>query len=252
MSQIPIKKLTRNVILINGYTKSESEKKSDNDLIECYLNYFKSIAGGVYEDSEIIVLVEPNIDELKVLIQNSKPDFIIIVFIGHGATQQGKQLFLTKEGQIIQAGQLVLDVNKHLIIFESCRNITNSLLTINLSDKIPNYKEGGVFRILISRNRARRTYNQHISKCDNGIVVCFACSIGEEALNFYFSNFLLNISHKWHSDIRNWNQTLGIQDLMPAIITVVSKTALEEEKQTQTPVVFGNINFPFVICKYST
>jgi len=251
MSQIPKEqRLKRNVILINGHSKSESEKKSDNDLIHYYSNYFKSIAGGVYEDYEIIRLIEPTIGELKVLIQERKPDFVIIVFIGHGATQNGKQLFLTKEDQIIQAGQLVLEVDKQLIIFESCRSITNSLLTIDLSDKIPNYKKGGVFRIPLSKNKARNLYNQELQKCDKGVVICFACSVNEEAWNFYFSYSLIDISHKWHSDIRNWNQTLGIQDLMPAIITVVSKTALEEETQNQTPVVNGVVNFPFAICKF--
>jgi len=242
--------ITKNVILIKGYSKSDDELVLTKKMFSSYSDFFKSIAGGSYEDYEIITLNEPSVDELKILMDEKKLDFVILVFIGHGAIQEGKQLFQLNLKEIIQAGQLELDVDKQLIIFESCRNNRYSIPTIDLSDKMPNYKKGGVIRIPIKKTIAKKRYEQIVLDCDKGVVVCFACSVDQEAINFYFSKALLEISNKWHLDLRNYNQFLGIKDLMKKTSNQVSDLALRDMGEIQTPNILGDNDFPFVICKY--
>ncbi len=241
-----VKPFKRLILLIKGYSKSEAELKWVSECVSNYNVFFKSIAGGAYEDYEILPLNDPTIEELKILMEEMKSDFAIIVFIGHGATQSDRQLFRINENDVIQAGQLGLDVEKQLIILESCRKTEKGIPIINLTDKAPHYKAGGKIRILITRERAKHLYNEQIKKCKNGVVICFASSKNELASNLFFSKSLLGISFNWYLDFNNYNQILGIRELMKKTMNEVSILSSE----VQTPEIKGDIDFPFAISKF--
>lgn len=252
MSFYKMEALKRQVLIIKGFSKDKDELKLDQEMVGYYADFFRSIAGGAYDDDEITQLNEPSIEVLKIKIEEEKSDFVVIVFIGHGATQSDSQLFQIRKGEIIQAGQLDLKASKQLIILESCREIVKDakLPTINLSDKVPNYGKGGVFRPPINRIKAKYLYNNQIRICQNGIVICYACKKDEAARGFIFSKSLLQISQNWHLDSRNHSGIFGIKDLMNATAIKVAEFALKKLNENQTPEILGDINFPFSICKY--
>jgi hypothetical protein len=241
----------RQVVFIKGYSKNEQESKLTNEKMSNYIDFFKSNAGGAYEMHEIQILNSPSVVTLKTLMKEQKHDFVIVVFIGHGATSSGKQLFKLNENEIIQAGQLDMDVEKQLILIGSCRNENDKEIQVTkLNDKIPNYREGGIFRNQISRNESKRLYNQQIKSCEKGSVVCFACSINELAAGYFFLDRLIQIAFDWHNDLRNYGQILNIKDLMKVTTIQVADLVLKNRGKIQIPSIMGQNDFPFVICKY--
>jgi hypothetical protein len=250
MSALYKEKIKRNIILIKGFSKDEGELNASKKMIQSFVDFFKSFAGGAYRDDEIITLLEPKVSELKNFKDGEKLDYVIVVFIGHGATQEGKQLFKLNSEEIVYPGQLDLHVDKQLIILESCRVIINEIPTIDLSAKIPSYMEGGVIRVPKTKSEAKNLYNLKLKECENGIVVCFACKTDEEAHNFYFSSSIILNSLSWYEDPKYFNTALGIQELMKMTRSTVSKLASEKKQLTQTPEINGDLNFPFAVCKY--
>jgi hypothetical protein len=110
-------------------------------------------------------------------------------------------------------------------------------------------RRGLIIRVPISKRNVRKRYDEQINKCENGIVVCFACRKDEVASDFYFSKSLLETSNDWHLDPRNQSNFLGIITLMSLISSKVTDIAKKSDS-IQTPEYFGKIDFPFAISKY--
>jgi len=250
MAQVPIQKLCRKAILIKGFSKNEQELIDDKLHIEYYKSFFQSNAGGAYVENEIEILEDISTDNLKSYFEGKILDFIIVVLLGHGATQYDYQLFQLNETEIITPGQIEINSNKQLIIIESCRSIVIKIPIIDLSAKAPTYKEGGKLYIPICRQKARAIYNNQIKKCDNGQVICFACSQDETAKGYYFSKCIMQYAFNWHLSWKNYHTTLSIMKLMSDISVIVNEFAVKHMDEQQNPQLSGDINFPFAISKY--
>ncbi|WP_289201824.1 hypothetical protein [Parabacteroides goldsteinii] len=174
-------------------------------------------------------------------------DFAVIVYVGHGATQDNYQLFQLSENEIIKPGQFVSISEKVLVILESCRCKINGINAIDLTDKIPNFRDGGIVRRKISREESRHRYIGQIKKCHIGLVVCFACSEDEEALDYIFTTELLEHAMNWYSNRENYNPVLSIVDVMKYISISLS---IFKPDIKQHPVFVGVEQFPFVISRY--
>jgi hypothetical protein len=240
------KQLKRRVIIIQGYAENSMQLSYFNDFAKYYYDFFTSDAGGAYEPEEITYLEEYTFAELQVFKQLFvKPDFVVIVFIGHGATQEDYQLFQLKEKEIIKAGQFTLEVDKELIIIESCRTIGKNYHTLNLTNETPMFQQGGVFQLPQIRQTAKKLYFKQVAECNNGRVICFACSKGEKAYAFYFSKYLINCAWEWH--LQNKGKTLSIVSLMNSLIAELPKIVKDKRKEEQNPQILGDIDFPFAI-----
>ncbi len=242
--------MTRKVIIVKGYSEDLTELHSDNYYVNSYVSFFKSIAGGAYEIDEIITLLEPSAFNLQETISKLNIEYCIIVFIGHGATQKNYQLFKLNKTEIIQPGQLNFIADRNLIILESCRSEVDSVLAVDLSDKLPKFKYGGTVRAPIDRIKAKELYFQSINNTDHGIVICFACTSNEEAWNYYFSFGLLQKSQDYHLESMFHFQVHSIQTMMKILIMQLPKFVQTKIAETQTPEINGTIEFPFVVSKF--
>jgi hypothetical protein len=205
--------------------------------------------GGAWESDEIHILKEPTISELEKIVNEQKPDYALIILIGHGANQDDRQLFHLNKDTIIQAGQFTLDIPKQLIIVESCRDIQENIEFASIKDRIPTFKNGGIIRFPIGREEARQRFDSELSKSADGISICFACSKDESAIDFCFSNILLKTSMEWH-ERTNQKPTLSISEIMKPIISEVSRTIKLTCNKQQVPELIGKGDFPFVVNKY--
>jgi len=178
----------------------------------------------------VVILNVPTSAELKELIKKSKPGYSIIVFIEHGGTQDYKQLFQINKGEIIKAGQLDLEVPKQLYILESCRTDVKNVYTVDLSNKIPKFKYGGMVRMPINAAKSKEFYLEQLKVCGDGIVVCYACSGKEVAMNYFFSTLLLQLAFDWHLDPKPHHQALSIVTLMSWVTPEVSKLSMKTIK----------------------
>jgi hypothetical protein len=254
MNQIPEPKIRRKAIIIKGYSKDKQELSATMAYVDNYKEWFKSNAGGAYSENEIKILTDITFAELKLNLESDILDFVVVVAIGHGANQDDFQLFRLNQDEIIKLGQVVefIKSDKQLWLVESCRGLLSSVIkTIDLGHKIPSFKKGGkIPPTPISKEKTRALYDKQIKKCDNGKVICFACSRNEIAMNAIFTRHILNCAHQWHLSYRFSRATLNITELMNCIIPIVNSTALKERGKEQHPEILENIEFPFAISKY--
>jgi len=245
--------MKRHSYIIKGHSNNDIEEQAINTYVDYYLYFLRSIAGGVWETDELSKLETPNSQRLKNIIESHNVDYALIIFVGHGATQDDNQLFKLNENEAIKAGQFVLNVPRQMIILESCRsNIQNipDIPVIDLSDQLPKFENGGIVRAKINRDKAKELFFGKLNSCDKGLVVCFACSVGEQASNFLFTYGLLTISWNWHLDPGYHLQTLNINEIMKSLIKEIPKLSQREVGKIQTPEKIGEANFPFCISKF--
>jgi len=240
----------RRVIIIKGFSKTDQEKKLDIYYSNAYLNFFQLSAGGAYLKEELIFLVEPTSDDLTKVITEQQIDFGITVYIGHGASQEDNQIFQLNEYEIIKPGQFTLNIGKQIIILESCRVLIKNIQTVDLTDKIPKFEKGGIVRLALTKDQAREIYDSHIKRCEDGIMIWYACGLGNEAYNFIFSKTLLEIAMNWHLDATRHCAILPVDELSRLTWVETYVTARDVFGLTQLSCSEGNMNYPFAISKF--
>ena len=241
--------INRKVFIIKGYSENNDELIADEYYATTYSNFFQLPVGGAYYPSEIIYLKEPSYKYLENLLDNEVLDFGILVFIGHGAYQNNNQIFQLNSTEIIKAGQFTLRSNKQIIILESCRVFIENVMTVDLSDKIPAFENGGIFRLALTEEQSREIYDSHIKRCEPEIMICYACNIGEEAYNYIFSTHLLQHAMNWHLDSSRHCAILPADELTRLLWTDVISTAAKLGV-SQYPVTDGCTNFPIAVSKF--
>ncbi|MFN8116225.1 MAG: hypothetical protein U0W65_08930 [Bacteroidia bacterium] len=242
--------MERLALIIKGLSHNEDELIADREYVATYARFFNSIAGGAWDDNEILILEEPSIPDLSELVNKLKPDYAVTVLIGHGGIKDGSQLFLLSKDTVIKPGQFTLNIDKQLIIVESCRTDASSIPFTDLENKIPMYKWGGYVRGQIDRQTSKYLFFEQLKSCDNGIVICNACSPYQTANNYYFSNSLLQFGQNLFLDTRYHYRTFDILDMMPIVQREVSEMVFNTHGIIQTPELNGTINFPFAVSKF--
>jgi hypothetical protein len=240
----------RRIIIIKGFSKTDQEKQLDIYYAEAYLSFFQLAAGGAYLKDELIFMIEPTSVDLKIVITEQRIDFGIIVYIGHGANQDDNQIFQLNEFEIIKPGQFTLNIGKQIIILESCRVLTANIETVDLADKIPKFEKGGIVRLALTKDQAREIYDSHIKRCGDGIMIWYACGLGNEAYNFIFSKTLLELAIDWHLDATRHCAILPVDELSRLTWVQTYITARDKLGLAQLPCSDGNINYPFAISKF--
>lgn len=239
MSFVLYKPLRRKVLIIKGAAQNDNENKYDSYYANAYKTYFKSTSGGAYIDDEIDIIVDVTLSSLNERISSLIEDFVIIVYIGHGANEQDYQLFKLNENEIIRPGELLPPTKKGIIILESCRCVLESIPIVT-TGKIPSFKEGGKIILPLSNNNARSRYNLLLKQAKDGFAICFACSKDEEAINYYFSTHLLNISY-----LLSKKDSCNIGNIFNVLCE-----QFEKHDILQKPEIIGNIELPFSVHIY--
>lgn len=235
--------MNKSVLIIKGHSRTDIELSNDRKIIQLYTDFFTSNAGGCFEfGSEIFILEEPELDLLQQLKFLNEKDYLIVLWVGHGANKEGIQLFQLTKDILIQPGQLQFDCERQLHIIESCRNIIDFELDIKMINRlIPKYKYGGVVQRPLTREESLLKFNEALANSEKGITYVFACSIDESAYNYYFLQVLVNNSIYIHEYFRN--SVYYISDIFVRVEKQVNKLS----NGNQNPVKMGKGNFPFVI-----
>jgi len=242
--------MKRSVYIIKGFSKSPEEQKTDEYYVNAYRVFFNRNAGGAYEEDEIFIFDQPTSENLNEQIRKEKLDYGIVVFIGHGANQDDNQIFQLNKDEIIKAGQYTLNSTKQVIILESCRVYSKDIFTVDLEDHVPKFKYGGVVRHPLKREIARHVYDSHIARCNDGLMVCYACAKGKEAYNYFFSMILLQLAMDWYLETHRHCGILPIDDLFGRTLFNTMYFSKEKIGIEQKPWRDGSFNFPFAVSRY--
>ena len=96
--------MNRKIFLVQGNFHSAEEERADNYFIDRYFSFFTSNVGGAYDADEIEVLKRPSQQELEGKINCTTCDYSIILFLGHGATNESHHMFELNDSELILPG----------------------------------------------------------------------------------------------------------------------------------------------------
>ena len=158
---------------------------------ENFLNFFKSPEGGAWKDDEILVFENNdfNLDIIKIndltARINKKPiDFYLIVYCGHGFTDQHNQIyFQVRPDEHLQLNDLlgVVAKSRCLVIADSCRAKCHLREGGRIAD-LRMFSTSEVARNSVYADLCRETYNNLIEATPSTMqVVYFSNSYGETA-----------------------------------------------------------------------
>jgi hypothetical protein len=235
--------MTKSILIIKGHSKTEVELTNDRKIIQLYIDFFCSNAGGAFDfENEIFIFEEPNIDTLNNLDVLNSLKYLVVLLIGHGGIKDGIQVFQMQEKLFVQPGQLQFYCKKQLHIIETCRNIIDFELDIKRINRlIPKYRYGGVVKRPLSREESLLKFNQAIENTNEGTTYLFAANIGESAFGYLFLQLIIDISIYVHEYFREEVVNVGY------VFDQTKKQVVELTKGNQNPKISGDVNFPFVI-----
>lgn len=235
--------MKKSVLIIKGYSKTDVELINDRKVIQLYIDFFTSNAGGCFDfDCEIFILEEPELEVVKNLDFLNSNDYLIVLLVGHGANKDGIQVFQLTKNLLVQPGQLQFDCERQLHIIESCRNVIDFELDIKRINRlIPKYAYGGYVKRPLTREESLVKFNEALSNSERGIVYVFACNVGESAYSYFFLQVLMDIAIYLHEYFRE--KVYSICD----IFGHVEKQVVDLSKGNQTPIKTGGGDFPFVV-----
>ncbi|MCG7501762.1 hypothetical protein MHM83_07750 [Tenacibaculum sp. Mcav3-52] len=235
--------MKKSVLIIKGYSKTDIELINDRKIIQLYIDFFCSNAGGAFDfDTEINVLEEPEVETLQNLNTLNKLNYLIVVLIGHGANKDGAQIFQLQKNTFIQPGQIQFECKKQLHIIETCRNVIDFELDIKrLNRLIPKYAYGGTVKQPLTREESRERFDYAVSESDNGTIYLFAASVDESAYGYLFLKLMIDKAIYIHEYYRESIVNVS------KVFELAKKQVNELTEGKQTPMIDGKNELPFVI-----
>ncbi len=159
-------------LLLIGNTNGLGGVKVD---IENYKNFFKSLPGGQWEDSEIEIELNPSRISLELTILSlkvTKPDFLVVVFSGHGGQERELVLELNASHECIEESRLQFIAQRQINIYDCCRCVSEPLVErkqFEQKSKFFSHKDESL----------KEKYNKRIMQALPQQISLYSCAIGE-------------------------------------------------------------------------
>lgn len=215
-------------------------------------NYFSSpLGGGYYLDKEIKTLHNPTWNILKNCLSAQSSAFTIIVYSGHGYTEQPKNSprLNINDSENPRLSEIVEHIQSKRVLFivDACRTFIDGeesrYYSADGSDTQPME-----FISNVSTQTARLILEQHMHSTMEGLQILFSSGPNEESyLNHngsFFSNTLLSSAQAW----ANRRDTSGVLLGKGAISLAVERIKIATEKQN--PKIYldnARSDFPFAV-----
>lgn len=224
--------------------------------IRNFQNFFhSSLGGGFYAKEEVITLINQTWANIKYALSTNPADYTVVVFSGHGYTQQPSDQFRMNINatQDPSLGQIVAQIRSRKILFviDACRTF--------VEDHTPRYFHAdGLgdpddvmrFPSNISIPEARMILENRVRIVEEGIQVLYSSSPNEYSAlttrGSYFSKSLLQSAKNWSQKNDGSNILLGVGAFKMATREIKKLT------QIQNPIMKWDhgANFPFAIKKH--
>jgi hypothetical protein len=174
-----------------------------------YKSYFTSPYGGYWsETEEILYFDKPAKSRIEIEIMDlGNYDFSIIIFSGHGfySSYSDSNILELNKNERMDSIDLRLNANKRIIILDSCRKVHPEYITEDLLIKSKPFSESLSGLNRLNPEFCKEYYNKTIAKCENQLIVSYACDIkefatGNSSKGGYYSSSLLKVSRNWVDD----------------------------------------------------
>lgn len=176
--------MKKRILLIGNSTGLPGVKVDINN----YKAFFMSDYGGAWNEDEIEVLMNPDIDFLHyeiLRLRISKLEYLIVVYSGHGGWNRDTFLEINEKEQTISETRLSGIARKQITILDCCR----ARFTFEKSAQLEFSTRS------VSSELIRRKYESFIGQAIDQQVKLYACQIDETAMDtseggVYSVNFL--------------------------------------------------------------
>ena len=176
-------------------------------------------------------------------IKDSKPDFAIIVFSGHGAYRRSMStvLEINKQKEKIDENNLIGIAPRQISVFDCCREVLSEKL-LELQNPVQIFAEGGVMQLNI-----RPYYDNRMMEAMPQQICLYACSVGESAVDIkrggIYTDNLLRCSSSFrssecyklvkdaHNEASYWTRTAALTSYGLQHPELIFKTECPSEPQ---------------------
>lgn len=198
-----------------------------------YKKFLMSEMGGAWLEGEILLLKNPSLIILNTHIFNIKlnerPDFVFLVFTGHGGYIRKATVFeINEKHETIDESKLWNIAKRQITISDCCRGIDID----ELSKSVRMLSDGGK----TSQSQARQIYDKRIMEAEEQQARFYSCSIGETSIDtglsgggLYTKNLLKAIKE---SKVENY---LTINEAHEVALRTTKIEALETDQHNQNP-----------------
>ena len=161
-----------------GEIGAENYCEGVNQDVTQYKRFFLSNAGGAWEPEEIEVLVCPYAFQVDTALEKlTSADYSMVVFCGHGYSRKnGATMVELRTNCDYDSIKFNQGACKHTVILDCCRVVLEPIYESHQRYNFSNSIEHST-----ARNQARKKFDDAVQKCPTGLVVLYACNIGETA-----------------------------------------------------------------------
>lgn len=187
-----------------------------------YRRFLRSATGGAWTDQEIPrIPLNPNIPQLLRFVKNARPDYVLVVFSGHGAMDPatGEQLVSLQPQQLMRLHSLVPAARWGVVIADACRRYQPTGLSGVLGEALQ------PFRSALPPVVARQLFEEQLLACAPGWTTLLACQPDKLAHDTdnggIFSTTLLQSVNGWvqaPGPMHCWSVTDAFQQTEHALV----------------------------------
>ena len=171
--------MTRKMLIIAnpGETGAENYCEGVNRDVVQYKKFFISNSGGAWEPKEINILIRPSPFKVDFALKELKTvDYSMVVYCGHGYSRKsGATMVELPTNCDYDSNKFNRGAHKHTVILDCCR-ATYEPIYESAQERYDLMIEHSA-----ARNLARARFDNVIQSCSPGLVVLYACNIGETA-----------------------------------------------------------------------
>lgn len=158
--------------------------------VERTSEFLKNRVGGAWFESEIEVLMNPRKAALQISLQRLKvqaPDYVVLLFSGHGAYQRQTILELNNYEETIEESALLNLAPRQLSIFDCCRVVSEQIQKSTIALDALSFRE--------SYDPLRERYDARIMQAVPQQARLYGCAIGQGSYDtpngaLYLTNLL--------------------------------------------------------------
>lgn len=173
--------MTRRMLIIAnpGEIGADNYCEGVNQDVTQYKGFFLSNLGGAWEPEEIEVLVCPYAFQVDAALKKlTLADYSMVVFCGHGYSRKsGATMVELRANCDYDSIKFNQGARKHTVILDCCRAIYEPIFESSQE----RYDLKDSMEHSTARNQARKRFENAVQSCPPGLVILYACSIGETA-----------------------------------------------------------------------